>query len=219
MLATNGVWVIGDVHGEYDKLIKLLDKLPKDTTICFTGDLIDRGKHSAKVIELFKTNPNYLCVKGNHEEMMIEAIRIKDYRLWKQNGGENTLKSYKNEAFDLNEHLCFLQNLPLFIHFDIPNYKPLVVSHSYIHGIWRGKEYNYSTNDIETILWTHMYDENNFNLIKEKQNNIFNIFGHTVFKEAKISQNYAAIDTGACYDKHGKLTALHYPSMKTIEVI
>ena len=63
-----GIWVIGDVHGEYEKLLLLLSKLPKDAIVCFTGDLIDRGEESAKVVELVINN-GYFCVLGNHEVM------------------------------------------------------------------------------------------------------------------------------------------------------
>jgi len=60
-----------------------------------------------------------------------------------------------------------------------------------------------------------MYDIAEF-LITHTQNNIFNIFSHTVFKEAKISQNYAAIDTGACV-YGGKLTAIKLGTMEIIQ--
>ncbi len=47
-----GIWVIGDVHGEYKKLRSLLVKIPKDENICFVGDLIDKGEKSAEVVNL-----------------------------------------------------------------------------------------------------------------------------------------------------------------------
>ena len=31
--------VIGDVHGEYNMLMRLMDKLPQTENICFVGDL------------------------------------------------------------------------------------------------------------------------------------------------------------------------------------
>ncbi len=36
-------YIIGDVHGEYDTLLALVDKLPKDAKLIFVGDLVDRG--------------------------------------------------------------------------------------------------------------------------------------------------------------------------------
>ena len=46
--------VIGDVHGEYNSLLSLLDILPQTDKICFVGDLIDRGPDSKKIIDLIR---------------------------------------------------------------------------------------------------------------------------------------------------------------------
>ena len=44
---------ITDIHGEYDKLCAVLDKIqPKsDDTIVFMGDYIDRGNKSREVVD------------------------------------------------------------------------------------------------------------------------------------------------------------------------
>jgi serine/threonine protein phosphatase 1 len=39
-------YVIGDVHGEYDALMRLVSKLPKDAKLIFIGDLVDIGSRS-----------------------------------------------------------------------------------------------------------------------------------------------------------------------------
>jgi len=36
-------YIIGDIHGEYQVLLKLIEKLPKDAKLIFVGDLIDKG--------------------------------------------------------------------------------------------------------------------------------------------------------------------------------
>ena len=69
------------------------------------------------------------------------------------------------------------------------------------------------------MTWLHMTDEKYRNHEKEKSSRIFNVFGHTIVQDLLIRDNYAMIDTGACYKKedgYGKLTALHYPSLKTV---
>ena len=50
------IYIIGDVHGHYNELISLINKLPNkiDSKICFVGDLIDRGPDSKKVVDLVK---------------------------------------------------------------------------------------------------------------------------------------------------------------------
>jgi serine/threonine protein phosphatase 1 len=215
-----GIWVIGDVHGEYDKLILLLSKLPRDAVVCFTGDLIDRGEDSAKVIELI-INSGYFCVLGNHELMMIKSDESKqDKEYWFHNGGLETLSSYAefgDEVF--KAHIEYFKTLPYFLYFEIEGHKPLVVSHSYIHHIWVNQEHIYSEDDAEDILWRHMNKSEYFDEEKEAKNGIFNIFGHMPVYNAVITNTYAMIDTGAVYENNkylGTLSAIHYPSLKVI---
>ena len=44
-------YIIGDVHGHYDTLMRLVDRLPQDAELIFVGDLIDRGSQSAEVVD------------------------------------------------------------------------------------------------------------------------------------------------------------------------
>lgn len=76
----NAVDVIGDVHGQFDKLVALLLHLgysdsggayrhPSRTAI-FVGDLIDRGPKQVATVDLVRRMVDALtaqCVMGNHE--------------------------------------------------------------------------------------------------------------------------------------------------------
>jgi len=103
----------------------------------------------------------------------------------------------------MNKHLEFLKELPYFLYYEFENFKPLVVSHSYIHNIWQGADYQYKKNDLDVMIWSHLQEEDRDKL-KEEQNNIFNIFGHTIVNDVIIEDNYAMVDTGA-FAKDGKL--------------
>ena len=84
--------VIGDVHGMYDDLKKLLigkgynvDETgishPQGRKPVFIGDLTDRGKKSIEVLNLVKNtveNNNGYLVRGNHEQMLIDGFMMKD---------------------------------------------------------------------------------------------------------------------------------------------
>jgi hypothetical protein len=72
--------VIGDVHGQFDKLVGLLKHLGyrdadgawrhPDRTVIFVGDLIDRGPKQLATIELVRAMVDAgaaQCVMGNHE--------------------------------------------------------------------------------------------------------------------------------------------------------
>lgn len=222
----NQIYIIGDIHGCYKTLLALIDKLPnkKDSKIVFAGDLIDRGKDSAKVIDLIMEN-NYKAVRGNHEEMLLEYGPTRteqeftqDGKYWiVNNGGRETMKSFKSE-----EHYfkCydFIENLPLYLEFK--DYKTqdnryLVVSHSSIGRVWhlRNSQDRFDKEDFENqVLWSRKSSVD----IKE----IFNVYGHTIFEEPKLTEFSCGIDLGSYHEKdplkipNPRICALEFPSMR-----
>ena len=54
-------YIIGDVHGEYDTLMRLVSKIPSEAKLIFVGDLIDRGSQSVEVIRQYSMLGAY-CV-------------------------------------------------------------------------------------------------------------------------------------------------------------
>jgi len=71
---------IGDIHGHFDKLTRLLDQVtptPEDRLV-FLGDYIDRGPASKGVVdylmELSREFPLTVFLRGNHEQMMLDCI-------------------------------------------------------------------------------------------------------------------------------------------------
>lgn len=65
--------VIGDVHGCYDELMELLEKMnykKGEDVIVFCGDLIDRGPKIDQVLQFAMTTPRVHSVKGNHEDKL-----------------------------------------------------------------------------------------------------------------------------------------------------
>ena len=63
-------YIIGDVHGCYDPLRLLLDKISFDSQqdqLCFVGDLVNRGPQSAEVLRFVMKLPRAEVVLGNHD--------------------------------------------------------------------------------------------------------------------------------------------------------
>ena len=64
-------YVIGDVQGCYQELMKLLIKIkfkPEEDKIIFAGDLVNRGKESLEVLEFCMQNKKSVkAVLGNHD--------------------------------------------------------------------------------------------------------------------------------------------------------
>lgn len=77
-------YIIGDIHGCYQELILLEEKIKKHSEknnanpiIYSVGDLVDRGQDSKKVIDHFmdgEKNGTHQVVIGNHEILMLETI-------------------------------------------------------------------------------------------------------------------------------------------------
>ena len=97
------VWVVGDVHGFYQTMVELCDRLAlKDHDwVVFLGDLVDRGPNSFGVVHHVMTQARMATVKGNHEQMMVQNFTPEkleqpdiDVMLWMQNGGNTTVASY-----------------------------------------------------------------------------------------------------------------------------
>ncbi len=217
-------WVIGDVHGCIKTLKALLNKIPKDEKIIFAGDLMDRGPNSREVIQLIKEN-NYDCVRGNHEVAMCDVILdlLADNSLVKSSywvntwGGLETLKSYNNaRKEEVISDVEWLESLPYYIEYkDIKNEdgRYLVVSHSSIGDVWEMR--NLDKDSFEYQDFIAQVTNNRINHPKDIKE-IYNIHGHTPHKKALITDYYADADTGACYEKLGVLTAIEFPSLKTI---
>jgi serine/threonine protein phosphatase 1 len=141
----NRIFAIGDVHGHYTELISLLEKLQKEANfdpyndhLVLLGDLVDNGGQVKEVLDFAiawtKAYPErFHVVKGNHEDMMIDALnnthpKYGDYYIWWNQGGRATLKSYTDEfnATDFEKaimqpldyittsHIEFIKNLPLY---------------------------------------------------------------------------------------------------------
>ena len=73
-LSDKVVYVVGDVHGRFDLLNKLLDQVnfdPCANVLIACGDLIDRGEHSIEMLNLLKQNYFY-SVRGNHEDLLLD---------------------------------------------------------------------------------------------------------------------------------------------------
>jgi len=96
------LFAIGDIHGCYESLRKLIEhkiEIKKSDRLVFLGDYIDRGNQSRKVIdyiiELQKKDFDIITLIGNHESMLIDALDNDEFLSeWIQNGGFTTLISF-----------------------------------------------------------------------------------------------------------------------------
>lgn len=100
-------YVIADIHGRFDLLQAALERIEANHsggTVVFTGDYVDRGPASKQVMRRLMEGPTdplwtWVCLKGNHEDMMVAALRgIAGLEWWIGNGGSETLKSFNGKV-------------------------------------------------------------------------------------------------------------------------
>ena len=222
------LYVIGDIHGQADKLRRLLDQLVREDlnpadTLVFLGDYVDRGPDSADVLEqlldLEETHPNAIFLRGNHEQMMLEARARYDEAwglendvrwqretsaLWFSNGSTQTLQSYMGQVSTRGrwwdaipeDHWNFI--LDSRMEFKTEHYL-------FVHAgiLPEGSTWEYAELDFDPRLWIRepfLSCPVNFGRTV--------VFGHTPSRNGRplIMQNKIGLDTGAGWG--GPLTAM-----------
>ena len=118
------ILAIGDVHGKFTKLMSLWQKLDvtADDLVIFLGDYIDRGEEVAEVLKWIfarRGQENFIFLRGNHEQMMLDVSYGRlDKLSWFFNGGQSTLRGLSElKAVDENfidKILNFAKSLPLY---------------------------------------------------------------------------------------------------------
>ncbi len=202
-------YVVGDIHGEFVKLVEGLRALkfnPKFDRVFSVGDLVDRGANSPAALK-WLAQPWFHAVLGNHEEMLLESFgNEKMMCLMLDNGGDWWLHADEQMQYRFQKALY---RLPLaievatekgnigIVHADIPS-----------RMSWQNFIARLEANDKkvrEIALWSRIRSTS---ILSKPVDGIFRVYcGHTVVDEPKIIKNVHFIDTGA-YREGGKLTIL-----------
>jgi serine/threonine protein phosphatase 1 len=213
---TRRIFAIGDIHGCNRELQRLLAQIrpdPLTDAIVFVGDYLDRGPDSREVIHtllnLKKTFPHLICLRGNHESMFLNYyLEGRDEKLYFENGGGMTLSSYRLTAADARagtgfpeEHLRFLVSLPLYHETE---------SYIFVHaGLRPGIPL--AGQSPEDLLWIrNEFIDSDWDFGKTV------VFGHTALCEPFLQKNKIGIDTGLVYG--GCLTCIELPSRTIYQV-
>ena len=108
-------YIISDIHGCYTEYLELLDMIgfSNDDELFVLGDAMDRGPEPIKVIQDLMRRPNVTYILGNHDDMMLEALKklavditeanlldladdvFISYYHWLQEGGAITAKQFQ----------------------------------------------------------------------------------------------------------------------------
>ena len=142
--------IIGDIHGCYDELVELLEKLgykhdrngcmahPDGRRAAFLGDLCDRGPANVKVLKLVMSmvkSGNAICVPGNHDSKLLRKLRGKNVQL--THGLDKTVAELDQETEEFRDEVKdFLDGL--ISHYVLDD-GDLVIAHAGIKQNYMGR--------------------------------------------------------------------------------
>ncbi|MFC1713936.1 polynucleotide kinase-phosphatase [Candidatus Poribacteria bacterium] len=238
--------IIGDVHGCYDELESLLEKLgyeqieiedsengthlhnrafchPDSRKAIFLGDLVDRGPRILETYQLARNmvnTGNALCVPGNHDTKLIRMLRGRNVQI--RHGLEKTVAEIEALPEDIRDQFCaemadFFYGLVS--HYVLDDGK-LVVAHAGMKENMQGRG---SGKVREFALYGETTGETDefglpirHNWAAEYRGRPTVVYGHTPTPEAEWLNSTINVDTGCVFG--GKLTALRYPERELVSV-
>lgn len=216
-------YVVGDLHGHYDDLMKVLDKIHFDFTndrLFATGDLGDRGPDSIKTIALVN-EPWFFSVRGNHDQFILDCFEEERVMLY---GGYADIEPEQNyrqvTKFESDWYFVLpkdkqrkvaknLTGLPYVIELKLSGRK-FGITHAGVpegYDDWHKVTDNLDNRDLrERLLRQRRHAVKTSQGKDRKINSIdYTIHGHSCFPEPVFGRQSRFIDT---YDKSGKLCVL-----------
>jgi serine/threonine protein phosphatase 1 len=199
-------YVVSDVHGMFNLLQSKLDELhfnPEVDRLFCGGDSCDRGTESEKCLEWFN-KPWFHSVRGNHEQMIIDAYREEDFRYTQhslQNGGGWFFALFEQDKLAYVEAF---EALPYLIEVETDSGLVGIVHAEVENNSWDHTKTFVNMNEkytLEKCLWARTR-------IKSKETTpiigLHKLYvGHTPMKEVTTLGNVIYVDTGAVYGEDG----------------
>ncbi len=226
--------IIGDIHGCFDELAMLLEKLgynvsglpdnptatpPPGRRAFFVGDLVDRGPNSPGVLRLVMSMVeagSALCVPGNHEQKLLRKLRGRDVRL--THGLAETMQQLEAEPPEFRARVAeFIYGL---VSHRVLDDGKLVVAHAGMRADLQGRAsgkvrefalYGETTGETDEFGLPVRYD-----WAADYRGPAHVVYGHTPIPDAIWLNRTICIDTGCVFG--GKLTALRYPEKELVAV-
>lgn len=202
-------FIVGDIHGNFDMLRALLKQVNFDNTkdrIFSLGDLVDRGPSSAEAFYWLEM-PWFKAVRGNHEQICIDAVRNNGNQVVHLlNGGDwfyydNNDGNLRDAGLTQEQFADAFEKLPLAIELMRTDGKMLGLIHAEPNGVqWGGVVDRLNANDEDTVhaaMWgrDRVRQKNSISI----NDVLYVLVGHTVVREPAELGNVRYLDTGACF--------------------
>lgn len=231
--------IIGDVHGCFDELRELLDRLgyqvttqtdthgthryvvahPDGRRVIFLGDLVDRGPNTPEVLRLAMDMVEMgvaLCVPGNHDNKLLRKLKGRNVRI--AHGLEQSLAQLAQQPPEFSERVrAFLDDLVS--HYVLDDGR-LVVAHA---GIPKHMQGRVSARVYDFALYGETSGESDefglpirYQWVQDYRGAAEVVYGHTPVARLRWINRTINIDTGCVFG--GRLTALRYPEHELVSV-
>jgi predicted phosphodiesterase len=208
----NRIIIVGDIHGCYDELLELMEKVDYNETdvLISVGDIVAKGPKTSEVIDYFMHENRY-CVMGNHEWTVLRFINNQNsYKLKKHS-------EHKKLSTNLrDDQLAYLQNLPHTLH--IPTYN-LVIVHA---GVDPNKNIH-DNNSYDVMHIRNIFDgvtteltDKGVQWTTEWNGPEFIVFGHDAKKRIQDTEHALGLDTACVYGE--RLSCVIYPDKQIVSV-
>lgn len=137
-----GVFCTSDLHGNYKIWSEMNKFLKPEDTLFVLGDCADRGPRGWDIIKEVIRRPNTIYLKGNHEDMLYEAIKERnemgDDFVWSRpaldllfaNGGEDTWYDLIYNEDDPMAWGRYINNLGFFEKYVNPDGVRIIMTHA-----------------------------------------------------------------------------------------
>lgn len=227
--------IIGDIHGCFDELMELFEKLgyrmeggvpvhPGGRNLAFVGDATDRGPKSVEVLKLLfalQDADRLIYSPGNHCNKLYRYML--GNKVQQKHGLETTVAeldalSGKEREHIRRRYIRFYESLPLY---QLLDGGKLVIAHAGIPQDLIGRTGGSRLKSF--VLYGDTTGETlpdgrpvRRDWAKHYHGDAFIVYGHTPVKECRFVHHTVNIDTGCVFG--GKLSALRYPE-KTIESV
>ncbi|HVS30988.1 MAG TPA: metallophosphoesterase [Thermoanaerobaculia bacterium] len=201
---------IGDIHGCYDELIELLDRVaPKAADVVVsTGDIVRKGPQVARCLELWRDR-GYLAVIGNNEEKLLRFAESSRAR-------RLLLPPQDRKLLRRAELMEFVRGWPVAI--DVPA-RNVTIVHGGLYPGMRvdGHDLGRAAMDVTRMRWIRRLDGQWQRAGRSKQRDadvlwaeVWDgprtvVYGHTPLREPRVDARAIGLDTGCVYG--GWLTA------------
>ncbi|HIG8415685.1 protein-serine/threonine phosphatase [Klebsiella michiganensis] len=201
------IWLVGDLHGCFARLMAALRERkfdPYQDLLLSVGDLIDRGPQSAECLDLLRYRWVY-AVRGNHEQMALEALADGDMRLWEMNGGDWYTQRAASQKQRLTALIARCRRLPLIIELHSGEQVHVIAHADYPAAVYRWQRIV----DEQQVMWRRQRLTDHLAGLHGAIAGADHFwFGHTPLKRRYDSDNQHYIDTGAVFGGELTLVAL-----------